>query len=217
MRLLAGVVLVDVPALLAEVPGPLRVVGPQVLLGDVFAFPLVWRGEVVEVAFRWAKGAGVAIPRPPPGIWYPGITDWLARVAAVTGGRVVLVDDEWCQLSVNDAAGMLADLETSDDYDLDDVVLTIGEHTIGGVGPDVFAFDVPAIDHTDAQPLTEDLDLTIRDVQLVRVERMDDDAIWMEVTGNDGSTTTINLSAKVGAIDHKVFEWPAKERRHGQG
>jgi hypothetical protein len=135
MRLLTGVVLVDVPALLDEVPGPLRVVGPQVLLGDVFAFPLVWRGEVVEVAFRWAKGAGVDIPQPPPGIWYPGITDWLASVAAVTGGRVVLVDDAWHELSVDDAAGMLADLETSDDY-----------------GPD----DVPATDHTDAQPLTED-------------------------------------------------------------
>jgi hypothetical protein len=53
-------------------------------------------------------------------------------------------------------------------------------------------------------PVTEDIDLTIRDVHLVRIERMDDDTIWMEVTGKDGRTTTINLVAKGDVLTHRV-------------
>lgn len=56
----------------------------------------------------------------------------------------------------------------------------------------------------------EDLDLAIRDAALVRVERMDNGLIWMEVTHSDGSTTTINFSTPRGAtIRHRVEERPA--------
>ena len=56
-------------------------------------------------------------------------------------------------------------------------------------------------------PKTEDLDLTIRDPALVRIERMDDDLIWMEITHSDGSTTTINYSTKRATLTARVETW----------